>query len=513
MSDIEKPHPVLQTAWRLYAQLDANSVRERDQHYLLRKWIAILGVIATLLAIIVDNYATEAPYWADLSLRILLILVPLISSIFAAFSNRFQIGYKFLSYRAAAEDVLKEIYFYRTIMQTMPYRYKWLNNRLAYIQRKLHRSVRGDMVLKPYVGDIPPNYDPGREWSDPGFEDLTGEQYFTYRLEDQLAWHIKRNNQLQRQRKFLQWAILAMGAFGALLAGLNGVIEGLAVWVALTASITTALVGWEELRKLDTVVSNYSRLIVELTIIRDNWLSLETDERIRPAFYRMVQATEKLLWVQNVEYIHTLRESQREFLDDEENMIDEMIRMSEQAAEDSQVRLQEEFEISSQTAVDDSAVVVGEIYSQTHESSWDGDHEPPETVYDDEAFLKVKEAEAETTTPETRSLVASTGNSVAGIKEDIAEIAESIADIAVEEGGEDADDPLRSAIESKVEAAMSEAKLARQMRQEPDEAQPDEKHEVSDGLIAQALEAAQKAAEKFVQDAKQDVDENSNEDE
>ena len=215
MSDIEiTPHPVLKTAWKLYAELDANSTRERDQHYAMRRWIAILGVLATLLAILVDNYAEDAPKWAEVALRVLLILAPLAGSVIAAFSNRFQIGFKFIAYRAAAEEVLKEVYIYRTIMQAMPYRYKWLNNRLANIQRKLHKSVGGAMVLKPYSGDIPPYYVPGADWSDPGFNDLNGEQYFTYRLEDQLAWHIKKNNQLQKQRKYLQWAILSMGALG-----------------------------------------------------------------------------------------------------------------------------------------------------------------------------------------------------------------------------------------------------------------------------------------------------------
>jgi hypothetical protein len=457
MSDNEiTPHPVLKTAWKLYAELDANSTRERDQHYAMRKWVAILGVLATLLAIIVGNYAAMAPYWAEVTLRVLLILAPIVGSLIAAFSNRFRTGFKFLSYRAAAEEVLKEIYLYRTIMQAMPYRYKWLNNRLANIQRRLHKSVSGDMVLKPYAGTVPPYYVPGEAWSDPGFIDLNGEQYFSYRLEEQQAWHIQRSNELQKLRKRLQWAILIMGGMGALFAGMNGFVEGFAVWVALTASITTAFVSWEELRQLDTVVLNYSRVILELTILRDEWLSLETDERTLTAFFKMVQSTEKMLWDQNVEYINAMRESLAEILDEEKNMVEEMIRMSERATEEIQARIRDEFEIAAQTALDESVEMVGEAYSETFDGTWDGDRDPPEVVYEGiEDFSEIIEKEAQAA-PGIKSLVA-TPQAVT----DTSLVDDALLIDIVEE---DNDDPLRSVIASKVGAAMAEAKKTWQKR-------------------------------------------------
>jgi hypothetical protein len=80
----------------------------------------------------------------------------------------------------------KEIYFFRTILQKEKERRAYLENRLAEINRQLYQSM-GELILKPYKGSVPSNYYPDDPTSDPGFEDLTGDQYFKYRVENQLV--------------------------------------------------------------------------------------------------------------------------------------------------------------------------------------------------------------------------------------------------------------------------------------------------------------------------------------
>jgi len=310
---------LLETAWRRYAILDANAASVQKQYMRVRRLMATLGVLAVLFALLVDNYTERVPTVVALILRVLLILTPIVISVVAAFTNKFQQGQKYLSYRAAAEGILKEIYTYRTANQDRPNRDTILSNRLAAIQRDLYRGAGGELVLTEYKGDVPPYYSPDDENSDPGFTDLSGDEYLVYRLEDQLNWHVKKNLEMQRDRKRIQWGILAFGGVGAFLAAWGG---SLAIWVAFTAAIASALIGWEELRGLDVRVGNYSQVILELNIIRDWWLTLrETGPSSKDAAQLAIK-TEKVLYDQNLEWIRAMRKALAEAEGDEAELVE-----------------------------------------------------------------------------------------------------------------------------------------------------------------------------------------------
>lgn len=301
----EKRSPILELAWTRYAHFDAASLERTRAHTNLRRWIAILGVAATLFAILVQIYPDGWPVTLRLALQFILILTPIAAAAFAAFSNEFFKG-DWLVMRAGAEEMLKEIFIYRTIMRSQPDRRAWLEKRLAEIQRTVYRGLGGEMVLKPYTGPIPPYDDPSDPHDDGGFSDLTGDEYFTFRVESQLAWHMKKVNKLQAERVRLRILILVAGGAGAVLAALGGPFS---LWVALTASMTTALIGWQELRNLDATLKNYSKVVVELMVIYDHWHNLEPDQRTEAEMIQMVRDTENLLWSQNVEYIKSMQET------------------------------------------------------------------------------------------------------------------------------------------------------------------------------------------------------------
>lgn len=313
---------LLETAWRRFAILDENSLKIQKQYMRMRFNMAGLGILAVLFAILVDNYSDRVSAIVAIFFRVLLILTPIVLSIFAAFSNKFQQGQKYLSYRAAAEGILKEIYTYRVANQNMPNRDKILSERLAAIQRDLFRGAGGELVLTEYTGSIPPYHDPDDELSDPGLNDLTGEEYLAYRLENQLNWHNKKNLEMQRDRKRIQWSILIFGGVGAFLAAWGG---DLAIWVAFTAAIASALVGWEELRGLDMRVGNYSQVILELNIIRDWWFTLRPTGASDADVAKLTIQTEKVLYDQNLEWISAMRKALAEVEGDEAKLVEEFV--------------------------------------------------------------------------------------------------------------------------------------------------------------------------------------------
>jgi hypothetical protein len=248
------------------------------------------------------------------------------ASILAAFVSKFFSTGDWLVTRAGAEEILKEIYAYRTILQNTPTRRVWLEKRLEEIQRSVFSGMNGELILEPYNGTLPPapRFSPNYPNSDPGFHDLTGNEYFSYRLEDQLNWHTREVNRRQKERTRLQWFILISGGMGALLAAWGPPI---ALWVALSAAFTSAFIGWQELRSLDSVVRNYSKVIMELNILFDHWKNLEGEEQNQTEFYKTVRSTEDILWGQNVEYIKSMQEALRDSdLEEETSLVNRVIK-------------------------------------------------------------------------------------------------------------------------------------------------------------------------------------------
>ena len=348
-TETQKPAPILEIAWTRYANLDLAADRRTASFFRIRKWIIILGVLATLFAIVTQLYfldpaPTTAPFPGygilRLLVKILFIATPVLASIFAAFATKFYSNGAWLVYRAGGEEIKKEIYFYRTVLQKDKGRRAYMEKRLGEIQRGLFRTLSGEFAFEGYSGPLPSNYNPQDPGSDPGFHDLTGEEYFKYRLEHQLAWHNKKVNQRKLERRWMTIYILTIGGLGAVMAAIG---DALSVWVALTASITAALIGWQELRNVDQTIKNYSKVVMELTIIYDHWQNLEPEERSDAEFYKMVKGCEEVLWAQNVEYVKSMQEAlQESSLEKEASLINRVIKESEESAERTQQTMRDE---------------------------------------------------------------------------------------------------------------------------------------------------------------------------
>ena len=329
-TETPKTTPILEIAWTRYAQLNASAIRRTGTYRRLRVWIAALGVLATLFSIIYATFFADKDGLVPLLVQIFFVATPIAASLLAAFGSRTFANGDWLVTRAAAEEYLKEIYFFRTVLRGNAKRREYLENRINEIQRQLFRGLGGELAFRPYHGPIPPYYNP-EYGNDPGFTDLNGEEYFKFRLEDQLRWHIRENNEYKRERGVITFAVLLAGGLGSFLAAWGG---ALSIWVALTASVAAALVGWQQLRNLDSVIKNYSKVILELTFLYDHWTNLEPEERTDAEFYKMVRGCEDVLWAQNTEYIKAMQEALKESdLEKEASLVNRVIKESVESAE------------------------------------------------------------------------------------------------------------------------------------------------------------------------------------
>ncbi len=330
-SQTETKTPILEVAWRKFAQYDDTSVRRTASFTRLRRSILIFGVLATLLSILTTIYPAEFPPLGSFILKILLVASPIIASVLAAIGNEYYSTGDWLVARAGAEEILRDMYLYRTILKGNPKRREWLEKRLARVQRSVFRGMNGELVMETFKGNVPPKprFYPEEPGNDNGFSDLSGEEYFKYRLENELHWHEKKIIVKQKERFRLQISIYLMGALGAIIAAIatfGDSYSNLAIWVALTASLTGALSVWQQLKNLEQVVRNYSKVIIELGIISDHWKNLTNDERLQSEVNRMVQGTENILWSRNVEYIKSMQEALRDAsLDKEAELINNVI--------------------------------------------------------------------------------------------------------------------------------------------------------------------------------------------
>jgi len=365
METIEAPKtaPILQIAWTRYAHMAAMSRKRTTAFYSVRRWILGLGVIATLFAILTEMYFSETESLLGLIVKIIFVSAPVAASILAAFSSKFYSGGHWLIYRSGAEEVKKEIYIYRTILQKNPRARAYLEKRLGEIQRGLYQSMSGEFAYEPYNGPIPPGYRQNDPNSDSGFHDLTGDEYFRYRVEDQLDWHNKSILRNKRERRLMTLFILAAGGLGIVFAAWPGVLS---LWVAFTASITSALIGWQELRNIDKFIGNYSKVVMELTLVYDHWINLEPEERTTPEFYKMVRRTENILWSQNQEYIKVMQDALQEAdLEEEASLINNVIKESVESAKRAQQGIRDVAVEITQDALEDAEEKIIEEFKET----------------------------------------------------------------------------------------------------------------------------------------------------
>src|SRR6185503_5765225 len=83
-----KPSPILNIAWARFSELDTTALARSKSHLRMRRWIVIVGILATLFAILSRSFPQDSGL-VGLGFRVFLILMPLIASGLAAFTKIF----------------------------------------------------------------------------------------------------------------------------------------------------------------------------------------------------------------------------------------------------------------------------------------------------------------------------------------------------------------------------------------------------------------------------------------
>jgi len=321
---------LLRDAWQRFATYDANANRLQKAFRKVQFWILAFGLIAVFLAVfekqgleLVKNQQvktlaeqTQRPEkplqtieQALGSLRLPIIVFPIITSVLLAYYNKFRPGTKWVLLRGSAEAIKREIYCYRS--RTGAYskdrlttgsRDDVFHERLEPVSRRLMQTEVNHGALTPYDGPLPPQME-GAQKGDDGFSFLTPTRYIEIRLEDQLSYYSKKTPKLGAEIKRMQTAILVVGGVGTLLAAV-----GAELWVALTTSLATALTSSVASRQLEETLVRYNQSAADLANVRDWWTKLSPAANRNPKnIDQLVEVTEKVLetelsgWVQRME--------------------------------------------------------------------------------------------------------------------------------------------------------------------------------------------------------------------
>ncbi|HEY0758365.1 MAG TPA: DUF4231 domain-containing protein [Acidisarcina sp.] len=273
LGPIQKPGDVLVDAWGRYDDLDVGAGEKQSLFKLTQIAILTLAMVATLLAIVVTG--TPLPMHLRISHRVvhvLLILVPITTSMLVGFNSRFREGNKWILLRTAAESIKREIFRYRT--RAGIYSEEQCTQTSA--QLKLAASMK-EISSNLVQSEVNRSSLPHRAVADPSrLRFLQPEEYVRERVEDQVNYFVLKTGSLYRRLKRLQMLILIAGGVGTFLAAV-----GFDVWVALTTALATAVTSKLEIDQVENSLVQYNIALTNLRNINSWWRALSPWEKTR----------------------------------------------------------------------------------------------------------------------------------------------------------------------------------------------------------------------------------------
>ena len=276
---------VLRQAWRRYCALDQAAVGQQADFKRLQNWVLALAVAAVLLTILHTllgeppaNNAPDPQWLLRKALWLVLILVPITSTLLIAASNRFKPGKRWVLMRAAAESIKREIYLFRLHAEGYSADHKreqQLAKAVEDITRGLAQTEANTTALPVYAGPIPPHASAG----DDGLSRLSTDQYVRLRLTEQRSWYRSKTVKLETSFKRWQYAALAAGALGTLLAAIGGPAV---IWLALSTALGTAAMAYLAYQQTETTLVSYNQTATDLDNLLGWWTALSPEEQASP---------------------------------------------------------------------------------------------------------------------------------------------------------------------------------------------------------------------------------------
>ncbi len=305
----------LQLAWERFALYDHNAKGQQRFFFRVQDWILWLGVLATLLALIQNAIKTTPWLAAGLPLveplRIVIIIAPITLAVLISISSKFNYGSKYILLRAAAEAIKGQLFAYRAraaqysdLRTTAATREMILEQRTETVSRELMQSEVKDSALKSYQGLVPPAMF-AAEAPDDGFSFLSPERYIEVRLGDQIRFHTRKVERLDRQLHRTQWLIYLFGGLGTLLAAV-----GQELWIALTISVVGAMTTFLQYQQVEFTLSRNNQTLAELVNLQAWWSALTTEEQAKQEnIDRLVETTERVLEEQSAAWVGKMRDA------------------------------------------------------------------------------------------------------------------------------------------------------------------------------------------------------------
>ena len=278
---------VLRQAWRRFGALDQAAVRQQADFKRLQNAVLALTVAAVLLTILHTllgeppaNNAPDPLWLLRKALWGVLILVPITSTLLIAATNRFKPGKRWVLMRAAAEAIKREIYLFRlhaTGYSADHKREQQLAKAVEDITRGLAQTEANTTALAEYTGPVPPQS--AASAGDDGLGRLSTEQYVRLRLADQRSWYRGKTVKLETSFKRWQYAVLAAGALGTLLAAIGGPAT---LWITLSTALGTAAMAYLAYQQIETTLVSYNQTATDLDNLLSWWTALAPEQQAMP---------------------------------------------------------------------------------------------------------------------------------------------------------------------------------------------------------------------------------------
>ncbi len=318
-----KRNIILKNVWQQLATYSANSMRAQRRFHALRFSVLALSVIATFVALLYSMPRFDPffkRHWMRETLRIIVIATPILMSALQAMSLRFKEGNKYVLFRSSAESLKREIFRYRMKVDLYsPKRTTHEVSRDVKLVRKMQKignqlmdTEAAQEHLWEYTGELPPKKSIAA--GDDGMSDMTAEQYIEWRLLDQQNYYQRNMRYWTRLARVLQISVHGFSALGSIMAMAGG-----EVWVVLTTSLVTALVSFQEYRRLNALIAIYNQAAIGLESIRMWWMTLpEKHKKDADNIEKLVDKTEMVLRTEHDDWLQEVREALTELKHNDE---------------------------------------------------------------------------------------------------------------------------------------------------------------------------------------------------
>ena len=329
--------PTLLDAWARFSEYDLNASLAQKRFTSRRKWLTIMGVAVTVLAVLHSTLIaivreikcnpfpgltwdfTKLETWRIIDVfEVGIIMMPILTTVIYAGDVKSNMGLAWIVFRSTAEALKKEIYLYR--IQVGSYvprsgngedsRDIQLAKRIKTLGQRVMETQVNQTGITPYTGSLPPYAPQG----DDGFSNMVPEDYLAWRLEDQFNYYRKKAARLSRQLSTFQWSVYGMGGLGILLASIQQEI-----WVAVSSSMAAAFTSFLEFNRVESTLISCNQAASDLYNIRAWWRALPAESQAHAANVEaLVMNVESVIQAENAGWVQEMRDALAEVYGDKE---------------------------------------------------------------------------------------------------------------------------------------------------------------------------------------------------